>query len=80
MLRNKPLMLTAVFLGVIGAIMIIFASVLFLSGNGDVYSELADLLGMKSADVCTATVCATAVIFVFFFFLFGCSALSAETK
>ena len=42
--------------------------------------ELADLLGMKSADVCTATVCATAVIFEVAAFLFGCSALSAETK
>ena len=80
MLRNKPLMLTSIFLGAIGAIIIIFASVLFLCGEGDIYFELSRLLGMKSADICTATVCATAVIFEIAAFIFGCSALSAEGK
>ena len=78
MSKNKAFIITAIVLGAIGLALVVFAGIVFLTGQSSIYSDIAKYTGLAKASVTTATVCRAAVLFEAAAFLFGCTAYPAD--
>lgn len=69
--ENKSMIITAIIFGSIGAVILIFAAVVFLTGNSGIYADIGKYLGFPSGKLSTTLLCQFAVIFEAAAFIFA---------
>ncbi len=80
MLKNKPLLITALIFGGIGAVLTIFTGILFLNNDTGAFAFIANILGMKRESVTASTMWQFAFIFETAAFVLGYRAFIEEAE
>ncbi len=80
MLKNKPLLITALIFGGIGIILAILTGIMFLADDTNGFSIISGLLGMKSADIKASSLWQFSFIFEAAAFILGYRALVEESE
>lgn len=78
MLKNKPLLITAIIFAGIGLLIIILGAVLFIDGGKDALNTIGSVLGMEKGKLTTATICQFSIVFEIMAFVVGYRALRDE--
>lgn len=78
MLKDRPLLVTAMVFGGIGLVMLIVAGVLFLNGDKGPLNYIGSLLGMERGRLTTGTISQFSLVFEVMAFIIGYRALSDE--
>ncbi len=78
MLKNKPLLITAIIFGGIGIILAVFTGILFLNNDTAVFELISMLLGMGGKGVTASTIWQFSFIFEAAAFVLGYRALIEE--
>lgn len=80
MLKNKPLLITAIVFGGIGLLIIILGAVLFIDGGNDALNAIGSVFGMEKGKLTTATICQFSIVFEAMAFVVGYRALRDEAE
>lgn len=80
MLKDKPLLITAIIFGGIGLLLMIVTGILFLNGNNDAFDTIGSVFGMESGKVTAATISQFSLVFEVVAFVIGYRSLMEEAE